>query len=65
MKAVLDDIQSGKFVRDFMLENAVGQPTIKAARRANDEHQIEQVGGKLRDMMPWISDGKMVDKAKN
>ena len=65
MKAVLDDIQSGKFVRDFMLENAVGQPTIKAARRANDEHQIEQVGGKLRDMMPWISAGKMVDKAKN
>ncbi|MCO4846647.1 MAG: ketol-acid reductoisomerase [Yoonia sp.] len=65
MKAVLDDIQSGKFVRDFMLENAVGQPTIKASRRSNDEHQIELVGGKLRDMMPWISAGKMVDKAKN
>jgi len=65
MKEILNDIQSGKFVRDFMLENAVGQPTIKAARRANDEHQIEQVGGKLRDMMPWISAGKMVDKAKN
>jgi ketol-acid reductoisomerase len=52
-------------VRDFMLENAVGQPTIKASRRANDEHQIEVVGQKLRDMMPWISAGKMVDKAKN
>jgi ketol-acid reductoisomerase len=65
MKAVLSDIQSGKFVRDFMLENAVGQPTIKASRRANDEHQIEVVGGKLRDMMPWISAGKMVDKSKN
>ena len=65
MKEILNDIQSGKFVRDFMLENAVGQPTIKAARRANDEHQIELVGGKLRDMMPWISAGKMVDKAKN
>ncbi|MBM1632524.1 ketol-acid reductoisomerase [Sulfitobacter mediterraneus] len=65
MKAVLSDIQSGKFVRDFMLENAVGQPTIKSSRRANDEHQIEVVGGKLRDMMPWISAGKMVDKAKN
>jgi ketol-acid reductoisomerase len=65
MKAVLSDIQSGKFVRDFMLENAVGQPTIKASRRANDEHQIEIVGGKLRDMMPWISAGKMVDKSKN
>ena len=65
MKAVLTDIQQGKFVRDFMLENAVGQPTLKASRRANDEHQIEQVGQKLRDMMPWISAGKMVDKAKN
>ncbi|WP_341366214.1 ketol-acid reductoisomerase [Yoonia sp. BS5-3] len=65
MKEALADIQSGKFVRDFMLENAVGQPTIKASRRANDEHQIEQVGAKLRAMMPWISEGKMVDKAKN
>jgi ketol-acid reductoisomerase len=65
MKAVLSDIQSGKFVRDFMLENAVGQPTIKASRRSNDEHQIELVGKKLRDMMPWISKGKMVDKARN
>ncbi|MFB0931541.1 MAG: ketol-acid reductoisomerase [Ascidiaceihabitans sp.] len=65
MKGVLDDIQNGKFVRDFMLENAVGQPTIKASRRSNDEHQIEQVGGKLRALMPWISAGKMVDKTKN
>jgi ketol-acid reductoisomerase len=65
MKGVLDDIQNGKFVRDFMLENAVSQPTIKASRRSNDEHQIEQVGGKLRAMMPWISAGKMVDKTKN
>ncbi len=65
MKEVLADIQQGKFVRDFMLENAVGQPTLKASRRANDEHQIEQVGAKLREMMPWISKGKMVDKSKN
>ena len=65
MKAVLTDIQQGKFVRDFMLENAVGQPTLKASRRANDEHQIEQVGAKLREMMPWISKGKMVDRARN
>ena len=65
MKGVLSDIQKGNFVRDFMLENAVGQPTIKAARRANDEHMIEAVGEKLRGMMPWISAGKMVDKDKN
>ena len=65
MKAVLSDIQSANSCVTFMLENAVGQPTIKASRRSNDEHQIEVVGGKLRDMMPWISAGKMVDKSKN
>ncbi len=65
MKEVLTDIQTGKFVRDFMQENAVGQPFFKATRRINDEHQIEQVGAKLREMMPWISKGKMVDKARN
>ena len=65
MKAVLTDIQTGKFVRDFMQENAVGQPFFKATRRINDEHQIEQVGEKLRAMMPWISKGKMVDKSRN
>ncbi|NDI05717.1 MAG: ketol-acid reductoisomerase, partial [Rhodobacteraceae bacterium] len=65
MKAVLEDIQRGKFVRDFMAENQVGQPFFKATRRINDEHQIEQVGEQLRAMMPWISAGKMVDKAKN
>ncbi|MGB0411439.1 MAG: ketol-acid reductoisomerase, partial [Pikeienuella sp.] len=65
MKAVLTDIQNGKFVRDFMLENKVGQPSFKATRRNNDAHQIEAVGEKLRAMMPWISAGKMVDKAKN
>jgi ketol-acid reductoisomerase len=65
MKRVLEDIQSGKFVRDFMLENAVGQPSFKATRRRNAEHQIEEVGGRLRGMMPWITKGKLVDKARN
>ncbi|SNS04351.1 ketol-acid reductoisomerase [Antarctobacter heliothermus] len=65
MKAVLTDIQTGKFVRDFMLENAVGQPSFKATRKINDEHMIEATGEKLRAMMPWISAGKMVDKSKN
>ncbi|MGB3556368.1 MAG: ketol-acid reductoisomerase [Jannaschia sp.] len=65
MKAILTDIQTGKFVRDFMGENQVGQPFFKGTRRMNDAHQIEEVGAKLREMMPWISDGKMVDKARN
>jgi ketol-acid reductoisomerase len=65
MKRVLEDIQSGKFVRDFMLENAVGQPSFKATRRRSAEHPIEEVGARLRAMMPWITKGKLVDKARN
>ena len=65
MKRVLEDIQSGKFVRDFMLENQVGQPSFKATRRRAGEHQIEEVGGRLRAMMPWIAKNKLVDVAKN
>ncbi|MBA3326185.1 MAG: ketol-acid reductoisomerase [Rhodobacteraceae bacterium] len=65
MKAILADIQSGAFVRDFMVENAVGQPFFRGARRMNDAHQIEAVGAKLRGMMPWISEGRMVDRARN
>ncbi len=65
MKAILSDIQTGKFVRDFMTENTVGQPSFKATRRLNDAHQIEEVGEKLRAMMPWISAGRMVDREKN
>jgi len=65
MKEILTDIQTGKFVRDFMTENAVGQPFFRGTRRMNDAHQIEEVGEKLRGMMPSISAGKMVDKARN
>src|ERR1700748_3146459 len=65
MKRVLADIQSGKFARDWVLENKAGQPSFKATRRRNAEHQIEEVGGRLRAMMPWITKGKLVDKAKN
>jgi ketol-acid reductoisomerase len=65
MKAVLDDIQSGRFVRDWMQECAVGQPSFKATRRRNAEHQLEQVGANLRAMMPWITKNKLVDKTKN
>ena len=65
MKRILEDIQQGRFVRDFMLENAAGQATIKARRTILGEHQIEEVGGRLRAMMPWITKGKLVDKARN
>ena len=65
MKRVLDDIQSGRFTRDWMLECAANQPSFKALRRRSGEHQIEQVGEKLRAMMPWIAENKLVDKEKN
>ena len=65
MKAILNDIQTGKFVRDWMLECKVKQPNFKASRRISKEHQIEVVGKKLRDMMPWIQKNKLVDTDKN
>jgi ketol-acid reductoisomerase len=65
MKRVLEDIQSGRFVRDFMAENAVGQPSFKATRRRAAEHPIEEVGARLRAMMPWITKNKLVDTARN
>jgi ketol-acid reductoisomerase len=65
MKRVLNDIQSGKFTRDWMLENKVSQTSFKATRARNNAHQIEEVGEKLRAMMPWIGKNKLVDKDKN
>jgi len=65
MKKILDDIQSGRFAREWVLENAAGQPSFKAMRRKAAEHEIEKVGEKLRAMMPWIAKNKLVDKAKN
>ena len=65
MKRVLEDIQSGKFAREWMLENKVNQTSFKAMRARCNAHQIEAVGEKLRAMMPWIGKNKLVDKAKN
>jgi ketol-acid reductoisomerase len=65
MKRVLDDIQSGRFTRDWMVENAAGQPSFKATRRNNADHPIEEVGARLRAMMPWIAKNKLVDTARN
>jgi ketol-acid reductoisomerase len=65
MKRILADIQSGRFARDWVLENQAGQPSFKAMRRMHAEHPIEEVGAKLRGMMPWISKNKLVDKTRN
>jgi ketol-acid reductoisomerase len=65
MKRVLADIQSGKFTSEWMQEHKSGGSRFKATRRLADEHPIEEVGEKLRGMMPWIKAGALVDKSKN
>jgi len=65
MKRVLNDIQSGKFARDWMLENKVNQTSFKAMRAKMGSHPIEQIGEKLRGMMPWIAKNALVDKSRN
>ena len=65
MRRILADIQSGRFARDWVAECQAGQPSFKAMRRNWSEHGVEEVGARLRAMMPWLSEGKLVDKAKN
>jgi ketol-acid reductoisomerase len=65
MKRVLSDIQSGKFVAGWMTENKAGTPSFKAQRRLWAEHPIEEVGTRLRAMMPWLKGNKLVDKSRN
>jgi len=65
MRRILTEIQNGEFAREFMLENQAGAATLKAKRRIGREHQIEEVGEKLRGMMPWIKANQLVDKEKN
>ena len=65
MREVLREIQTGRFAREWVTENLAGQPSFKAMRRRGEEHSIEEVGAKLRDMMPWIKERALVDKSKN
>ncbi|MBF0126715.1 MAG: ketol-acid reductoisomerase [Magnetococcales bacterium] len=65
MKKILDEIQTGAFAREWILENMAGTPRFRALRRRGREHPIEGLGEGLRAMMPWIRKGKLVDKTKN
>ncbi len=65
MRKILKEIQTGEFAREFIMENQTGQATFKAKRRLSREHQLEQVGEGLREMMPWIKMNRLVDKSKN
>jgi ketol-acid reductoisomerase len=65
MRAALGRIQSGDYAKSFILENRAGAPTLLSRRRMTAEHPIEQVGAKLREMMPWIRKNKLVDQSRN
>jgi len=65
MKKILKEIQTGEFAREFILENQAGAPKLKAMRRIGREHPIEQVGERLREMMPWIKANRIVDRSRN
>ncbi len=65
MKRILEEIQNGQFAKEFVSENQAGAPGIRAMRRISQGHQIEEVGAKLRGMMPWIQENRLVDKEIN
>jgi len=65
MRRILAEIQNGDFAKEFILENQSGAPTMKALRRISREQSVETVGQRLRDMMPWIRENKLVDQSKN
>ena len=65
MKGILADIQSGRFTREWVLENQAKQASFKATRNRAAEHPIEEVGERLRAMMPWLGENRLVDRAKN
>ena len=65
MRKILKEIQTGQYAQEFLLENKTGATKLGAMRRIGREHQIEIVGGKLREMMPWIKANRLVDKSRN
>ena len=65
MKRILNEIQTGAFAREWILENKVGRPVFNALTKKGEEHIIERVGEELRSMMPWLKRARVVDRAKN
>jgi len=65
MRRILKEIQTGAYAQEFLLENKTGATKLNALRRIGRAHEIEQVGGKLREMMPWIKKNRLVDQTKN
>jgi ketol-acid reductoisomerase len=65
MREALRNIQNGEYAKRFIVEGAMNYPSMTANRRLNAAHEIEQVGERLRAMMPWIAANQLVDKSRN
>ncbi len=65
MKRILEEIQAGRFAREWLLETRAGKPVFNALTRQGEEHELEEVGRKLRALMPWLAEHKLVDKSRN
>jgi ketol-acid reductoisomerase len=65
MRRILKEIQTGVYAQEFLLENKTRNTKLTSVRRISGEHKIEEVGNKLRAMMPWIKANRLVDKSKN
>jgi ketol-acid reductoisomerase len=65
MRRILDEIRSGQFAKEWILENKANRPVFNALTKRGEDHPIEQVGARLRAMMPWLSKDKLVDRDKN
>jgi ketol-acid reductoisomerase len=65
MKQILSEIQEGKFAKEFILENESGGISFNAMRRRAAEHPLEEVGERLRSLMPWLQEKRLVDRSKN
>ncbi len=65
MREILRDIQTGRFAREFILENKSGNVSFNALRRESESHPMEEVGGRLRSLMPWLKDNQLVDRNRN
>jgi ketol-acid reductoisomerase len=65
MKEILTEIQTGQFAKEFILENQSGGVGFSALRRRGAEHQMEEVGARLRGLMPWLKEKRLVDRTKN
>ncbi len=65
MREILKEIQEGSFAREFILENQAGGVGFDALRKRAAEHPMEEVGARLRGLMPWLKENRLVDRSKN